>query len=321
MKKLVSLIVTVFNKQDTIQKCLNSIKKQSYVKIEVLVIDDGSTDNSSKIARKVCEADNRFKYYYQRNNGVSSARNLGLYKAKGDFVLFIDGDDFIDSNYVEKIMRYSNYDIVVSGYKRLRENDIVAEVIRPQNIDFSIDSLNIFFSEDTFKFIGVPYSKLFKLSIIKKNKLKFDVEKDFGEDTEFVFKYLLKCRTVKYISYSGYNDCIYLTNTLSRKNRSNVWEVNRDLVNALKLDINCNYDKNWTFLYMRAISLSLRASVNNAKLFREVWKKVRRDKQFKKIRVKNIESNSKKILYLLLRINAVSIAYNIYNKKMSKSNF
>lgn len=321
MKKLVSLIVTVFNKQDTIQKCLNSIKKQSYVKIEVLVIDDGSTDNSSKIARKVCETDNRFKYYYQRNNGVSSARNLGLYKAKGDFVLFIDGDDFIDSNYVEKIMRYSNYDIVVSGYKRLRENDIVAEVIRPQNIDFSIDSLNIFFSEDTFKFIGVPYSKLFKLSIIKKNKLKFDVEKDFGEDTEFVFKYLLKCRTVKYISYSGYNDCIYLTNTLSRKNRSNVWEVNRDLVNALKLDINCNYDKNWTFLYMRAISLSLRASVNNAKLFREVWKKVRRDKQFKKIRVKNIESNSKKILYLLLRINAVSIAYNIYNKKMSKSNF
>lgn len=317
MQKKVSLIVTVFNKKDTIQKCLISIKKQSYKKINVIVIDDGSTDNSGEIAKRICKTDNRFKYYYQQNKGVSSARNMGLDKAEGESVLFIDGDDFIDSDYVERIARYQNFDITVAGFKVVGRNDVMITSVKPKNMEFNMNSLDIFFNEKTFKFIGVPYSKLFKLNIIRKNKIKFDVTKDFGEDTEFVFDYLLKCKKVKYISYTGYNNYIYLADTLSRKTRLNVWEVNKKLVDSLTKRINLENNKSWTFLYMRAISLSLRSCSNNNKAFNRTWLKIRKDNQFNKLKINNISTNSKKILFVLLVLNVKKVAYFIYNKKTS----
>lgn len=320
MQQKVSIIVTIFNKEDTIQKCLKSIQEQSFKEIEVLVIDDGSTDGSSMIAQKICSEDHRFHYYYQSNQGVSSARNLGLKNAEGEYLFFVDGDDFIDNDYIAQFMHYHDYDLVIGGYKKIDKNNLVINTAKPQSNRILFQSLNIFCNEDAFKFIGIPVAKLYKLSIIKRNNLEFDVERDFGEDTIFVFEYLLKCQKVRYISYSGYDNNIYLPNTLSRRIRSNIWEVNRNLVTSLEEKIDCTCIKCSTFLFMRAVSLSLRSCVNDYKLFNKTWAKIRKDQRIKSVRFKDISTRGKKLIYLLIRLNAKRLAYSLYKKKVNESN-
>lgn len=319
MHDKVSVIVTVFNKVDTIQRCLESLNKQNFKDIRVFVIDDGSTDNSSEIAKEFCEQHERFVYYHQNNQGVSSARNFGLRLATGDFVFFVDGDDYIDDNYIQTFMLYSDYDLVVGGYKQFLQNNSIIKTVKPPKKRFMFQSWNTFFDENTFEYIGLPVSKMFKSEIIKKYNLQFDEQKDFGEDTIFVFKYLSKCRMIQYISYAGYDNDIYLTNTLSRKARDDSWEVNFNLVKSLSQVIDCGFDKNWTFLFMRAISLALRSSKDDTSSFRKTWLKIKQNKQFKELKFRNITSDNKRILYLLLLLNAQKITYKIYkNKRKSR---
>ena len=102
--KLISIIVPMYNSSSTIERCLNSLKNQSYKNIEIIVINDGSTDNSSEICRKMIKKDKRIKIYEKVNQGVSSARNLGLSHAKGDFIGFVDSDDYIEEKMYEELL-------------------------------------------------------------------------------------------------------------------------------------------------------------------------------------------------------------------------
>lgn len=98
---LVSIIVPMYNVEKYLDRCLTSIKNQNYHNIEVLLINDGSNDGTEKIAKQYAESDNRFVYFFQSNGGLGSARNAGLDRAKGDFVAFVDADDFISQDYVK----------------------------------------------------------------------------------------------------------------------------------------------------------------------------------------------------------------------------
>ena len=100
MNNLVSIIVPVYNIEKYINRCIDSIIKQSYKKIEVIIIDDGSTDNSSKIIDNYPQKDSRIKVIHKENGGLSSARNEGMKYASGDFLCFIDGDDYIDDEQI-----------------------------------------------------------------------------------------------------------------------------------------------------------------------------------------------------------------------------
>ena len=96
MNKIISVIIPVYNVENYIEKCLNSIVNQTYNNLEIIIIDDGSTDNSIAIAEKIAENDKRIRIISQVNQGVSSARNLGLDNASGEYILFIDSDDWLD---------------------------------------------------------------------------------------------------------------------------------------------------------------------------------------------------------------------------------
>ena len=102
----VSIIVPCYNAQDYIKNCIDSIKNQTYQDFEVLMIDDGSKDNTKKIIQKEIKDDQRFSYFYKKNGGLSDARNYGLTRAKGEYVCFIDSDDYISQDYVE-LLYYS----------------------------------------------------------------------------------------------------------------------------------------------------------------------------------------------------------------------
>ena len=101
---LVSIIIPIYNTEKYLLKCFESIKNQSYKNIEIILVNDGSTDDSSKICQDYVDRDKRFKYFFQTNQGLSAARNTGLEMMKGDFVCFIDSDDYIEHNFVEVLL-------------------------------------------------------------------------------------------------------------------------------------------------------------------------------------------------------------------------
>lgn len=119
MEALVSIIVPVYNCDKYLEKCLTSIMKQSYSQLEILVVNDGSTDNSQKIIEKCKHRDQRIQDIYQNNDGVASARNRALKCATGKYYLFIDGDDYIGTNYVKNLTECAERnqsDLVICGY-------------------------------------------------------------------------------------------------------------------------------------------------------------------------------------------------------------
>ena len=125
-KDLISIIVPIYNVSPYLQLCLESIEKQTYSHFEVLLINDGSRDNSKDICLEYAERDYRFKYIEQQNAGLSAARNTGILNAKGEFLTFIDGDDLIESNYLEELYYTSlknDSEIVVGSFKEFNEED------------------------------------------------------------------------------------------------------------------------------------------------------------------------------------------------------
>ena len=116
--ELISIIIAAFNVSEWITSCLESVIKQTYMNIEIIIVDDGSTDNTGDLCRKYSENDSRIRYIYQKNMGLSAARNKGISEANGRYLMFIDGDDYIPVDAVEKLyteLKRSDVDVVVGG--------------------------------------------------------------------------------------------------------------------------------------------------------------------------------------------------------------
>ena len=113
MKKeeLISIIIPVYNSEKYLQRCIDSIKSQTYNNIEILLIDDGSTDNSLQICNENALKDSRINVIHKKNTGVSDTRNIGIAKSKGKYVSFIDSDDYIEKNYIKKL-----YNAIIDKY-------------------------------------------------------------------------------------------------------------------------------------------------------------------------------------------------------------
>lgn len=157
----VSIIVPCYNADATIQRCIESLKAQTFKNIEVLLIDDGSKDNTKKIILKNIENNPKFKYIYKENGGVSSARNLGIDKATGEYLSFIDSDDYVDRNFIESLYNsLIEYDVdfAITNVKRIYKNKIsYNKVVNPSDI---------------YKYTA-PWNKLYKKELFDDYNLKF----------------------------------------------------------------------------------------------------------------------------------------------------
>ena len=208
MKKLVSIIVPVYNKEQFLHKLIPSLINQSYKEIEIILIDDGSKDNSLKICKSY--KDKRLKVIHQENGGVSSARNLGLLKATGDYIAFVDADDYIEKDYIKKLItNIKEYDICECGYNRVDEKGNVLERFVPHeelitdNYQLQDYYLNY---NNTNDFL---WNKLFKRKII--NDIKFSKHK-CSEDFLFIIKVFANANSKVTIPDQLYN---YVSNDLS----------------------------------------------------------------------------------------------------------
>ena len=182
---LVSVIVPVYNVEKYIEKCLRSLIDQTYSNIEIIVINDGSPDNSEMIIKNIQKEDKRIKLICQKNSGVSAARNAGLDIAKGKYVMFVDSDDYVAKDYVEYFYRLINYseniDMAVDYnmyniYSNLQVQNEKIEVASSEKVAEYIY---------TSKIMVAVWNKIYRNSFLKKYSLRFNKEIWYGEGMLF----------------------------------------------------------------------------------------------------------------------------------------
>ena len=199
----ISVIVPVYNTEKYLHRCIDSILSQSFTDFELLLIDDGSKDGSGAICDEYAAKDNRVRVFHKENGGVSSARNLGLDNANGEWVSFVDADDYIPCDSLKAL--YNNSEDLIIGQFQYHNSDVLFGLpcSKPhvEQRDFGkFFSLNI---DNTL--FRVPWCKLFKKKIIDKQNIRFDCSLVFGEDTIFVNSYLLYCNSIRVCKEYCYN--------------------------------------------------------------------------------------------------------------------
>lgn len=202
--ELISIIVPVYNVEQYLPACLDSIVNQTYRNIEIILVDDGSTDNSGRICDEYAAKDSRIVVIHQKNAGVSSARNLGIENSNGKGVLFIDSDDTVDLQYVDVISRDWNPekdDLIICNIR-----DIYIDRISNKRPISGILKGNFFY--DYYLLIDllrVPVIKLYRKSIIDKYNIRFPANIKTAEDQIWNFKYYKYVKTYRYIDKGIYN--------------------------------------------------------------------------------------------------------------------
>ena len=230
---LVSIIVPVYNAEKYLNRCIDSILSQTMTDFELLLIDDGSKDDSGRICDEYSEKDTRVRVFHKSNGGVSSARNLGLDNARGEWITFCDADDVVLPSWLSNFIDNASdsVDYVVQGF-------LVDKTILEADDDQSLNSKIISFSfEGTVKdgvllmskntMLGYVWCKLFKHSIIKQFNISFNELYNYQEDMIFNLSYLQHCKRMRSIDDVGY---FYYVPDWERKytNKSNLFELIRD---------------------------------------------------------------------------------------------
>lgn len=219
----VSIIIPVYNIENYIEKCLKSIEEQLYSCFEVIIINDGSTDDTKKICTEFAAKDSRFNVFNRQNAGVSSARNLGLSISKGKYICFVDGDDYLSKNYLDLLVRYmesEEADIVCADYYLDVGGQIIVhsqETITPI-IFFNKDAINKLSDKNLYQ--GYLWNKIFKQELITTNNIKFDERVKIWEDMLFCLNYLAHSNKVLYVQVPIY---YYVQRQNSAINTSSIW--------------------------------------------------------------------------------------------------
>lgn len=222
---LISVIVPVYNVEKYLERCVNSIVNQTYKNLEIILVDDGSPDNCGKICDELAIKDNRIKVIHKENGGLSSARNAGLDIATGEYITFVDSDDYISIEIFDKCFELSNvqdFDILIFGMSILDNNSKLLFKDEYENITYS------FFQ--TIYDITLPLktsvcNKLFKKSIVA--NIRFPVNIIHGEDLIFWLKILNQKLVIISIDFIGYyyvkNDNSITTSIFSKKSFDEVY--------------------------------------------------------------------------------------------------
>lgn len=223
--KLISVIVPIYNVDKYLERCLNSIQNQSYKDFEVLMIDDGSTDNSPLIAEKYSKVDVRFHFFQKSNGGQGSARNYGLDKSQGEYVAFVDSDDWIEKDYLLKLIscaEANQADVVMCGVERVWENGTRIRNPLSNKKEYIVTELHSFLNTVSY----VSWDKLYRMELFE--EIRFPCNMAF-EDYATIPRVLARAKKI-----IGLPDILY--NYYWRENSTtNVKKINRDILKAQRI--------------------------------------------------------------------------------------
>lgn len=199
MKELISIIVPVYNAEKYIKNTVESIINQTYNNIQIILVDDGSHDQSLKIIQDLAEQDRRIKVIHQQNRGVSAARNKGISIAKGEYITFVDADDFLEPQACEilynNIKKY-NSDISIASVQKINlSNRIIS--LKPTNKVYKYSKeefLKVFFKNDSNVDVASANAKLYSKNIYK--EITYAENRSSNEDRYYLFESILKCKAI-----------------------------------------------------------------------------------------------------------------------------
>jgi len=206
----VSIIIPVYNAEHYLASCIESVICQTYSNWELLLINDGSKDDSLSICKSYCEKDSRISVYSKKNSGVSDTRNFGIEKSRGEWVCFIDSDDTVEVDYLLKLVNGSNYlndnQFALCGYRNVFINKGNESDQHTFAKDYnSVGIVDALCMAERNNIINSPVCKLFKKSILIDNKIRFDRTISYGEDHLFVLDYCMFVDRAFISDYVGYN--------------------------------------------------------------------------------------------------------------------
>lgn len=211
----ISVIVPVYQAERTLCSCIDSILSQTYTDFELILVDDGSLDNSGMICDKYAARDMRVRVLHKENEGVSAARNSGLEVARGEYIAFVDSDDHIDAQCLEKLI-CANADLSICGCYITSEQNETSIYIQPESNTYHVspDQIAYLFDNHLLKYV---WGKLFRRAIVEENHLRFNAHMHLGEDTVFAVQYVLLCNSIVTMSDALYYYIKYPSNTLTKK--------------------------------------------------------------------------------------------------------
>ena len=263
--KKVSIIIPVYNTGNKLCRCLDSILAQSYQDYECIVVDDGSTDDSSTIIDEYAIRDTRFKVVHKENAGVSSARNYGLNIASGEWLVFIDSDDFLVPNHIASFMDAvtDDVDLIMTGFRFLHPKKTTEHGYNVGKY-IGIESIRKFISETDFLRFQVPWDRTYR----NKKNLFFDEKLSLGEDRLFCYQYLLNCNgiatngKITYI-HDGTDETTLSYRTYPSSMNRHRLSVFKSAISNLKQQLNMDRKKNTSLdLYLESVYTDLINSYN-----------------------------------------------------------
>ena len=202
---MISIIIPIYNVEKYLRQCLDSVVNQTYQDWEAILVDDGSSDGSPAIYDEYAKKDSRFKVVHQANGGVSSARNIGLNKAHGEWLIFLDADDMLKNNALEFYTNHisESIDMIMAGYMSVdEENQVVFEPETHEDVLLNKEqALTMMYKPMWFPYQGYLCNKCYRKSLIDAHHLRFDERIFFNEDRLFVSQYL--CSILKEVLYTS----------------------------------------------------------------------------------------------------------------------
>ena len=244
--KTVSIIVPVYKVEPFLRVCVDSIINQTYTNLEVILVDDGSPDNSGAICDEYAKKDARIKVIHKVNGGLSSARNAGLLEATGDYVCFFDSDDYINLDMIEKLVtavEENDDDVCICGYS-VDEYDANNNIASQKDVipyfnyvknDFSLSEY-----ERILGWCGYAWNKLYKVSLLKENNFIFEMGISLVEDILFNSNVIDSGAKIRFISYVGYHYIQRNRETLGAKYYTNFFKLKK-----LAIEAKCTILRKW----------------------------------------------------------------------------
>lgn len=351
----ISIIVPMYNAASSIERCLKSILRQSYENIEIILINDGSVDNSLEVASKLAASDSRLHIINIKNQGVSNARNIGIDTSNGDYIIFVDSDDYIDLKMIEILVDYIErykadvvvYDPVFESVKGeyiktvtkniqpdvlLTRNEIVSKVLpwiygntlgqeqafeiaKKKQKDLYIDCYN------------APWQAVYKKDLV--NDIRFNKFLNIYEDLLFNVNIYAKCQTIVYCEQAMYHYICNNSNSLATKYHDNYIEMKTLLFHLMNNNVDENLLPNSlkSDLEYRIVEDLLSILINETKGKNNRKAQIQRIKKYiDDEQIKNAISNKKSkkltlnLILFLLKKNQICIALNIVRMRLRKEN-
>lgn len=276
--KLISVIVPVYNCEKYVKRCLYSVINQTYREIEIIVINDGSTDGTLSLCREVAELDCRVKVISKENSGVSDSRNLGISLATGNWIAFVDADDYLDHNALQSmfVLKKQDTQMIFGRIKKIFENGEEEDLVEKELVNVSKNNLAPFFLYGERNVMGSAFRILYLKEVIVKNGILFSKNVNICEDLLFVINVVSLCDKIEVSNEYVYNYFIR-SDSCSRTKNDKFFNGIKNYYSAMSVFLKEKYPQFLCLLDYFYVNMMIHPILNEKKFSYKIKQAIKQD--------------------------------------------